>query len=238
MLGGLISSADAKDSGRQRRHTRDSARSGSRLGRIGGSLVLGVIVTGLLSIVGDVPFASDDAVRGGRSAAAGLIAVGPRGGEEVPTSLAITSESGPVHPVGVNGEIDYGEIDARFGASRYGHSHEGQDMFAKPGTPLLAVRDGIVVEKGNDGGRGNYVAIYSESEDQTYVYLHMLRPTGLRPGAEVAASAQVGAMGCTGSCYGTHLHFEVRLGKGIERKPIDPLPLLKRWTQVPAERSG
>jgi murein DD-endopeptidase MepM/ murein hydrolase activator NlpD len=195
-----------------------------------------VFVTGLLSIVGDLPLVADDAVRGGRSAA-GLIPVGPRGGEEVPTSLAITSESGPVHPVGVDGEIDYGEADARFGASRYGHSHEGQDMFAKPGTPLLAGHDGVVVDKGNDGGRGNYVAIYSASEDQTYVYLHMLRPTGLSSGADVPASAQVGAMGCTGSCYGTHLHFEVRLGKGIERKPIDPLPLLKRWPPVPAEQS-
>jgi murein DD-endopeptidase MepM/ murein hydrolase activator NlpD len=194
--------------------------------------VLGVIVTGVLSFVGDLPLAPDDTVRGGRSAA-GLISVGPRDGEEAPTSLAITAESGPIHPVGVDTRVDYGEFDARFGADRGGRAHEGQDMFAKPGTPLLAVRDGVVVEKGNDGGRGNYVAIYSASEDQTYVYLHMLRPTGLSSGADVPASAQVGAMGCTGSCYGTHLHFEVRLGKGIERKPIDPLPLLKRWPQVP-----
>lgn len=191
-----------------------------------------MVVTGLLTIVGDLPLASDDGVRAGRSAA-GLIPLGSRAGEEPPTSLAITAESGPVHPVGVNAKVDYGEVDAGFGADRGGRAHEGQDMFAKPGTPLVAVRDGVVVEKGNDGGRGNYVAIYSESTDHTYVYLHMLRPTGLAPGDEVAAGSQVGAMGCTGSCYGTHLHFEARVGKGIERTPIDPLPLLKRWPQVP-----
>ena len=61
----------------------------------------------------------------------------------------------------------------------------------------------------------------------------MLRATWLKPGDEVAASTQVGAMGCSGYCDGTHLHFEIRLGKGIERKPIDPLPQLKRWPQVP-----
>jgi murein DD-endopeptidase MepM/ murein hydrolase activator NlpD len=61
----------------------------------------------------------------------------------------------------------------------------------------------------------------------------MLRPTALESGEQVAAGKQVGAMGCTGSCYGTHLHFEVRSGKGIDRKPIDPLPLLKRWPQTP-----
>ena len=83
---------------------------------------------------------------------------------------------------------------------------------ADSGTPLVAVRDARVIE-GNDGGRGNYVALYSPAEDQTYVYFHMLRPSGLKVGVEVPAGTQVGVMGCTGSCYGTHLHFEIRLGE-------------------------
>jgi murein DD-endopeptidase MepM/ murein hydrolase activator NlpD len=153
------------------------------------------------------------------------------GAAELPGSQAITATSGPVHPV--RGSVDYGDGEARFGASRYGHTHEGQDMFASAGTPLVAARDATVIDEGNDGGRGNYVAIYSEDEDQTYVYLHMLHPSPLRPGDGVAAGEQVGQMGCTGSCWGTHLHFEVRVGRGIERKPIDPLPLLKRWPEVP-----
>ena len=77
------------------------------------------------------------------------------------------------------------------------------------------------------------IAIYNDAEDQTYVYLHMLRPSGLKRGGQVGAGDQVGAMGCTGSCYGVHLHFEVRLGRGVEGKPIDPLPMLKRWPQIP-----
>jgi murein DD-endopeptidase MepM/ murein hydrolase activator NlpD len=60
----------------------------------------------------------------------------------------------------VRGRVDWGEADGRFGAARSGHVHEGQDMFARAGTPLVAIRDGRVVEVGDDGGRGNYVAIW------------------------------------------------------------------------------
>ena len=198
--------------------------------------MLGAIVTGTASLIGGLPLTppgAGDHARG-RSVPASL---GPgaagEGRDAAPSSLAITSDSGPFHPVQVNGSIDYGDGGARFGASRYGHTHEGQDVFAKSGTPLIAVRDGVVVEKGNDGGRGNYVGLHSPDEDQTYVYLHMLRATSLKPGDEVAAGTEVGAMGCTGSCYGTHLHFEVRRGDDVEGKPIDPLPMLKHWPQSP-----
>ena len=47
------------------------------------------------------------------------------------------------------------------------------------------------------------------------------------------AGDTVGALGCTGSCWGNHLHFEIRLGRGVERKPIDPLPYLRRWGPAP-----
>ena len=211
---------------------RAAARERSRARAIAGCAVLGAIVTGIASLIGGLPMTPP----GGDQTRGGVAALSPSNAdvaEEGPSSLAITSDSGPIHPVRVEGKVDYGDGGAKFGASRYGHTHEGQDVFAKSGTPLIAVRDGVVVDKGNDGGRGNYVGIHSPSEDQTYLYLHMLRPTGLKRGDEVAAGAQVGTMGCTGSCYGTHLHFEVRRGDDIEAKPIDPLPLLKQWPQAP-----
>ena len=74
------------------------------------------------------------------------------------------------------GHVDWGEADARFGAWQGGHVHEGQDVFAPAGTPLVAIRDGRVVEKGNDGGRGNYLAMWSRDARRTFVYLHMLHP--------------------------------------------------------------
>jgi murein DD-endopeptidase MepM/ murein hydrolase activator NlpD len=128
----------------------------------------------------------------------------------------------------VRSHVDWGEADARFGASRSGHMHEGQDMFAPAGTPLVAIRDGRVVETGDDGGRGNYIAIWSPEVRHTFVYLHMLRPTPLEPGDEVRMGEHVGRVGCTGSCWGNHLHFEVRDGHGTTGAPHDPLAMLER----------
>lgn len=146
---------------------------------------------------------------------------------------------GPFHPVVGNG--GYGESAAKFGASRGGRSHEGQDVFTKPGTPLVAVRDGVVVDGASEngqysGGRGNYVVIYSQLDDRSYVYLHMLKPALVSKGDSVAAGQPLGQVGCTGSCLGPHLHFEVRNGRAslrAETKAVDPLPLLKQWPKVP-----
>ena len=135
--------------------------------------------------------------------------------------------SAPVVPV--QGAVGFGEADARFGAWRGGRKHEGQDVFAPEGTPLLAALDGVVLETGDDGGRGNYVAIFSPQLRATYVYLHMRRPSRAEPGERVRAGDRVGAIGCTGSCFGDHLHFELRRGRGTQGTPVDPLPLLRRW---------
>jgi murein DD-endopeptidase MepM/ murein hydrolase activator NlpD len=157
--------------------------------------------------------------------------------EGTPSGLS----EGPFLPI--VGAVGYGESAARFGAPRDGRPHEGQDLFAKPGTPLVAVRDGTVVDGGGinnaySGGRGNWVVIYSPLDERSYVYLHMLKPPLVRNGDAVQAGQPIGQLGCTGSCYGPHLHFEVRTGVAgfrSETKAIDPLPLLKGWSQVPTE---
>ena len=132
-----------------------------------------------------------------------------------------------LHPVAAH--VRYGEGGARYGADRGGRMHEGQDVFAPAGTPLVAVREGVVLETGNDGGRGNYLAIWSHSARETYVYLHLLEPPEVRAGQHVRVGEGVGRLGCTGSCFGNHLHFEVRRGRTLEGAPRDPLPLLRRW---------
>jgi len=163
-----------------------------------------------------------------RAAAAPLAGVRRRSvGQAIAGDRPAPDPSAAVFPV--SGPAGYGEAGARFGAARAGHSHQGQDVFAPPGTPLVAVRDGVVVETGDDGGRGNYVALYSPLAHQTYVYLHMDEPSRVRPGRRVRAGRRLGGVGCTGSCFGDHLHFEVRRGRGAQGKPIDPLPLLERW---------
>jgi murein DD-endopeptidase MepM/ murein hydrolase activator NlpD len=144
------------------------------------------------------------------------------------TAKALEVESpAPVDWFPVRGIVDFGDADARFGAWRGGRRHEGQDVFAKPGTPIVSVRAGTVVETGNDGGRGNYIAIWSPEAKVTFVYLHMRAPTPWREGEHVDAGRRIGAVGCTGSCWGYHLHLEMRQGRGVTRKPLDPLPMLR-----------
>ncbi len=149
---------------------------------------------------------------------------------------------GPYFPV-VTDNPDFGEADARFGAERYGHIHQGQDVFVKPGTPLVAVRDGIVID-GAGGksfyayGGGNSLVIYSPIDDRSYIYMHMLHPALVHAGEMVQAGQPVGQVGCSGSCDGPHLHFEIRLGRvayGVERKAIDPLPFLQQWPSAPSQ---
>lgn len=142
---------------------------------------------------------------------------------------------GPFHPV-VAATIDYGEAGAEFGASRSGHVHEGQDVFAPSGTPLVAVADGEVVEVGSDGGRGNYVSIHDTAEDRTYNYFHMLEPAAVEQGEAVRAGQRIGAVGCSGSCFGEHLHFEVRDGADPYGEAEDPRPLLEKLPQAPGAR--
>jgi murein DD-endopeptidase MepM/ murein hydrolase activator NlpD len=138
---------------------------------------------------------------------------------------------GPFVPV--VGKVDYGTSENAFGAARYGHVHAGHDMFAPAGTPLVAVTDGVIGDAGTDGGQGNYVHLYDPESDQTYIYMHMIEPSEFQAGDEVEAGEQLGGLGCTGSCSGDHLHFEIRDGKGMVGEAHDPLPELKSWESIP-----
>ena len=128
----------------------------------------------------------------------------------------------------VQAQVGYGESGARYGTDRGGRMHEGQDVFAPAGTPLVAMHDSEVVEEGNGGGRGNYVALWSPSVKRTFVYLHMHSASRAKTGEKVEAGERVGELGCTGSCFGDHLHLEARTGKGANGAPNDPMPYLSR----------
>lgn len=135
----------------------------------------------------------------------------------------------PVHPV--DGAVDYGSPEASFGNER-GRPHEGQDIFAPAGTRLVSPLPTTVLETGTDSGRGNWAALYDSSADRTYVYFHMIEPAAVQAGKKLAPGDRVGAVGCTGSCYGDHLHFEVRAGRDPYGAASDPLPLLQRWERT------
>ncbi len=132
----------------------------------------------------------------------------------------------------VRGPFNWGQEGAAFGGPRSGRSHEGQDVMSRTGTPIVAISDGQVLETGNDGGRGNYLNLYDPARRVTYVYMHMVNPPAARPGQRVSAGQRLGGVGCTGSCFGDHLHFEIRAGKGPGGQARDPRPLLERLSRV------
>ncbi len=155
--------------------------------------------------------------------------------ERIGSGTSASLSAGPYFPL-IGTKWTFAPGAGRFGAPRSYGFHAGQDILADAGTPIVSVRDGVVLESESlnsprSGGRGNYIGIFSPVDHRTYVYEHMLRPSTLRAGDRVAAGQRIGLVGCTGSCDGDHLHFEIRPGRSLEAKPIDPLPFLKKWPQ-------
>jgi murein DD-endopeptidase MepM/ murein hydrolase activator NlpD len=126
-------------------------------------------------------------------------------------------------PHGTRGAI------GEFGAPRSGGRwHEGFDVVAACGTPLLAVRNGKVLRSGYDPVLyGHYLSIHGEGEHRSYFYAHLPRTPLVRRGERVFTGERVGAVGESGNArsVGCHLHFEVH----VRGRPIDPEPLLSEW---------
>ncbi len=142
------------------------------------------------------------------------------------------SPGGPgVFPVA--GAFDFGGADGRFGAGRVGHVHEGQDILAAAGTPVVAPYAGAISRTSFQAeGAGEYVVL-DAADGRDYFFAHCLRhSTVVAPGAAVAAGATLCQVGATGTTSGAnHLHFEIwtvgwRVPGGA---PIDPLPELLAW---------
>ena len=125
------------------------------------------------------------------------------------------------------GQYDFGSFTNAFGGGR---GHQGQDLFASCGTPVVAARPGRVVIAASGGNEGNYAVI--EAADGTQqTYLHMRDAALASKGADVAAGEAIGNVGETGNAVGCHLHFEIWTppGRFTGGNAIDPRPDLERW---------
>jgi murein DD-endopeptidase MepM/ murein hydrolase activator NlpD len=135
------------------------------------------------------------------------------------------------HIFPIRGPHDFGGAGARFGASRTGHIHQGQDTFAKCGTRMVAARGGRVQFKQYHAAAGHYIVIDGDGTDVDYVYMHLDQPSPFSPGDRVYTGQTIGAVGDSGDAQGCHLHFEMWSGPGWYDggKPFDPLPSLQAW---------
>jgi murein DD-endopeptidase MepM/ murein hydrolase activator NlpD len=112
-----------------------------------------------------------------------------------------------------------GPVTSPFGW-RWGRMHEGVDIGAGDGTPIRAAASGQVVYAGWMSGYGNLVAI-DHGRGISTAYGHQ-SSIAVGVGQVVSQGQTVGYVGCTGHCFGPHLHFEVR----INGSPVDPLGYL------------
>ena len=102
--------------------------------------------------------------------------------------------------------------------------HEGQDIFAPRGTPILSSVDGYVYRVGENNLGGQTVSVIGKG-GRVYYYAHLDRyAPGLEVGKRVTTRTVLGYVGTTGNARGTppHLHFGVYTLDGA----INPLPLL------------
>lgn len=129
------------------------------------------------------------------------------------------------------GAHEYGMSAGRFGAGRTGHTHQGQDVMAACGTPLVAARGGIVQYSGYQGAAGNYVVIDGRGTGNDFMYAHLAEPSPLATGDTVRTGQPIGVVGETGDAQGCHLHFEMWGAPGWYEggSPFDPLPYLEKW---------
>jgi len=104
---------------------------------------------------------------------------------------------------------------------RWGRDHEGIDMKAPTGTPVLAAADGEVVYAGDKvRGYGNMVVL-QHAGDLLTVYAHNSLLL-VHVGDRVSVGQEISRVGDTGHSTAPHLHFEVR----CKQEPQDPLQFL------------
>ncbi len=105
-------------------------------------------------------------------------------------------------------------------------------MFARCGTPVVAARGGRVQARGFDPELyGNWVVIDARGTSADYRYAHFLRPASARDGERDRTGGRVARVGRTGNArsVGCQLHLEIWPSGWNHGRPVDPLPLLRRW---------
>lgn len=161
----------------------------------------------------------------GRRGVAALLVLAAAGGLSTTDATGQAGVAPPLVVGPVNGPCFYSNT---FGAPRSNNRvHEGVDIIAAQGIPLVAVVDGtiskLVYDKPETAGvgGGNYLRV-RVADGSYYTYLHLLAfADGIALGSRVVAGQTIGYVGQTGSAGTPHLHFEVHPQGGPS---VDPTP--------------
>ncbi|HET8820680.1 MAG TPA: peptidoglycan DD-metalloendopeptidase family protein [Thermoleophilaceae bacterium] len=141
--------------------------------------------------------------------------------EQARVQAAIQGASGGSFKQGT-GQLGWpvnGAVVSPFGM-RWGRLHAGIDIAAPSGTAIHAADGGRVILMGWVGGYGNYTCIqHTSSLSSCYAHQSSFATSN---GASVSRGQLIGYVGCTGHCFGDHLHFETR----VNGSPVDPMGYL------------
>ena len=134
-------------------------------------------------------------------------------------------EKTTLHSVAILGKSSEGYIWPLNGAvtsyygPRWGRMHTGIDIDGTTGQPIVASNSGTVILAAPYSGYGNAVIIDHGGVQTLYAHMSSFN---VSEGQQVSQGEIVGAIGCTGSCTGDHVHFEVR----VNGSPVDPMSYL------------
>lgn len=149
----------------------------------------------------------------------------------VTPAVPVAAASAGVFPV--QGAWTFGE---GIGADRGNRAHQGQDVLAAEGTPVVSPVDGTVFfRKVQESAAGHYLVIRDRA-GADYVLMHLLAGSErVDRGDAVQAGQVIGQVGSTGNAQGSVLHFELWPDGWYApgSSPVDPLPQLKAWAGAP-----
>lgn len=157
------------------------------------------------------------------------VAVAPK---PVPAPVAPAPSPGGGGVFPVRGAHTFGGPDARFGAPRTGHTHQGQDVMAAEGTPIVAPYAGTVSSVSYQDGGAGYYLVEQAVDGHTYFFAHCRAGSlVVTDGASLPAGGLVCQVGHTGDATTPHLHMEMWVGGWhvAGSHPVDPLPYLLAW---------
>lgn len=133
----------------------------------------------------------------------------------------------------VAGPHSFGGEDGRFGAGRKGHEHQGQDVLAAEGVPVVAPLAGTIIARDYQASAAGFYLTMDAADGRSFFFAHCQKDTfAVTVGQAVAAGQQLCRVGQTGDASGPHLHFEIWIGGWRRDKasvPVDPLAQLLAW---------
>lgn len=149
------------------------------------------------------------------------------GGWDVDRSR-LADEAADTIPLPVLFGVDIERVTPDFGQARGGgtRTHEGQDLLAPKGTPIVSPTEAIVIRTGDGESSGKYVYTANPG-GETFRYMHLDTIARLEPGDRLKAGDFIGTVGDTGNAPDGvyHLHLEIRDEDNVA---TDPYPRLQK----------